>query len=60
MVILLLPPRHRLSNPAMIRADVIASSHKKDSGHDGRDVDALRHTHQKLSSKYTVAQKQRA
>jgi len=60
IVILLLLPRNRLCNLPMIWADVVASSHENDSGHDGRDVDALHHTHQQLSAKYAVAQKQHA
>jgi hypothetical protein len=44
MIISLLLPFHRLGNLAMIRADVVASSHEDNSGYDGCDVDALRHT----------------
>jgi hypothetical protein len=54
------PPRYRLGNLRMARADIAASSHEYDCRRDGRDVDALHNTHQKLSAKYAVAQKQHA
>jgi hypothetical protein len=61
MFILLLLPRHRLGNPAMIRAEMVASSHEGDGGgHDGRDVNALHDTHQKFSPYYAAGQKQPA
>src|SRR5438045_9627668 len=60
MVILLLLPCHRLCNPAMIWADVVASSHEDNSRHDGRDVGTLHDAHQKLSPHHAVGQKQYA
>ena len=57
---LLLLPRSHLGNPAMIRADVVASSHEDDSGHDGRDVDALHDAHQKFSPECAAGQKKYA
>jgi hypothetical protein len=44
----------------MIGTDRVASSRKKNSGDDGRDINALHHDEQKIEAKYAECQQQHA
>ena len=44
----------------MIRTDAVASLRKKNSGNDGRDIDALHYDEQKIAAKYAICQQQQA